>query len=262
MDMGGSRVRCGCGCFLTAVAVTVAASPSAAQSVLTGQVRDETALRPVTGAEIAIPAAKVTVRSDSAGAFLLRGIPDGTFEVIVRYPGYEALRVTAAFSSSDTVEADFELRPSAQGLPEVTVTRPAATTTPRLVEFERRRAAGFGAFLTREALAKREHSRLSDVLRSTNGLRLIYRDKGGVAVANNRGGSAGRGGSRCYLRLFVDGVKVYDPSMGGDPPNIDEFTVSSVEAIEIYRGPAETPPEYNATNALCGTMAIWTRSSR
>ena len=39
----------------------------------------------------------------------------------------------------------------------------------------------------------------------------------------------------------------------------DDFVQpSEVEAIEVYTGPAETPPEYEATGG-CGAIVIWTR---
>lgn len=47
----------------------------------------------------------------------------------------------------------------------------------------------------------------------------------------------------------------------GPVPDIDDFLTDRVEAVEIYRGPSETPAELNATGGLCGAVVIWTRIS-
>jgi hypothetical protein len=33
----------------------------------------------------------------------------------------------------------------------------------------------------------------------------------------------------------------------------------SIKGIELYRGPATTPPELRSPKTVCGTLAIWTR---
>jgi hypothetical protein len=35
-----------------------------------------------------------------------------------------------------------------------------------------------------------------------------------------------------------------------------------LEAIEVYLGPSETPPQYSRGGANCGAILIWTRSAR
>jgi hypothetical protein len=38
--------------------------------------------------------------------------------------------------------------------------------------------------------------------------------------------------------------------------------MQSLEAVEIYRGPSQVPPEYNLMNSACGVVLLWTRSSK
>jgi hypothetical protein len=57
----------------------------------------------------------------------------------------------------------------------------------------------------------------------------------------------------CPPAIFVDdqetSIQVLDITPPGD-----------IHGIEVYRGPAETPPELNNDTARCGgAIAIWTR---
>lgn len=47
----------------------------------------------------------------------------------------------------------------------------------------------------------------------------------------------------CYFAIVLDGARFWVPG-SGEPPDINQFTVQGIQAIEIYRGPAETPIQY------------------
>jgi hypothetical protein len=71
---------------------------------------------------------------------------------------------------------------------------------------------------------------------------------------------------RCPMQIYMDGIKIFEPrSAGGgaaaaiQPPDINQFVVAQLEAIEVYRGPAETPPEFAGTGSRCGTVVLWSR---
>ncbi|HEU4629562.1 MAG TPA: TonB-dependent receptor [Gemmatimonadaceae bacterium] len=244
------------------------ASPAAAQAVLAGQVTVAGSGAPLAGAEVRLPALDRATHTDSGGRFALGELPPGAHEVVVRLAGYEPSRRAVTLAAGDTTRAEFALARPPQPLAGVQVTG-TGPTPPRMVEFERRRRAGFGAFLTREQLEKRESAKLSDVLRGTPGIRFIYLSKGkGIALANNRYGGkqpGSHGPNQCYMQVFLNGVRIYDPSQSQlpgitvDPPNINEFEPGVIEGIEIYAGPGQTPPEFGGTNAMCGTVVIWTR---
>jgi hypothetical protein len=44
-----------------------------------------------------------------------------------------------------------------------------------------------------------------------------------------------------------------------DPAVLWLTPVGEIEGIEVYSGPAETPPELESAQARCGVIAIWTR---
>jgi hypothetical protein len=133
-------------------------------------------------------------------------------------------------------------------------------------DFERRRAAAVGGvFLSRDVLKEREHSKLTDVLRTkATSIRAVSLSRGGHAAASQRGGGGAdaRRTRECYMQLIVDGVRVFSPSQASPsnpPPNLDEYSVVELEGVEVYAGPAETPPEFGGVDAACGTIVLSTR---
>ncbi len=115
-------------------------------------------------------------------------------------------------------------------------------------------------------LRTREHSLLSDILRRVPGVTMEYLgDGGGYGVLMSRANTAGRiapGAGRCYAQVYLDGIRIYAPGhLTGDKRgfSIDQFMVADVQAIEIYKGAASTPPRFNGTRSGCGTIVLWTR---
>jgi hypothetical protein len=53
-------------------------------------------------------------------------------------------------------------------------------------------------------------------------------------------------------RVFVDGAAMPQPF------NINSVAIQEIRGIEIYAGPATTPPELRSVKSICGTIAIWT----
>ena len=60
---------------------------------------------------------------------------------------------------------------------------------------------------------------------------------------------------QCVMRVSIDGILL--PAL----TNIDEIVPNDVHGIEIYFGPARTPPELAGlrTDNWCGLIAVWTR---
>lgn len=254
------------------MAIGWAARVASAQTVVRGIVLDANG-DPVPGAQVAIEKLQLATAVGSVGEFAFLTVPSGRHQVVARAigfkPGVREFRATGR----DTILLEIRLEGAPQQLDSLVATgAPVAALTPAMREFEERRARGFGRFLTREMLAKRDHSALSDVLRMTAGLRLIRRPSecgGGFAVATGRGGDlewqrwmACRGGTpfpgACYLSVYLDGIRVWtwgDP----EPPNMDETQTNSLEGVEIYRGPSELPSRFQTTGSACGAILFWTR---
>ena len=123
-----------------------------------------------------------------------------------------------------------------------------------------------------QILRRAEDMALSLTLRTLLNFRLVARPQacgGGFAAASGRGGSSGDRGAQfrcgttafqdaCYLAIYLDGLRIWAWDTP-EPPNLDDFVVSQMEAVEVYRGAAELPPELQATGNQCGAILLWTR---
>jgi hypothetical protein len=240
-------------------------SSSPATVQLRGRVvhRSGSESRPVSAAEVLVPALGRSARTAFDGSFSVGGLGSGSQVVIVRSIGFEPLlaRLTLRAGSDSVIE--FALRPLAAELAGVLVTaHPAGRGVLRAFE-ERRATHAGGTFVTRDDLAKREHSLLSDVLRSVRGTRLLRRPDGSTLLASPRGPFSPTI-KDCYYQLYLDGQRIYAPGTRGPdggvtPPDINDFAVSAIEAIEVYTGPATTPAQFSGLGAACGTVVLWTR---
>jgi hypothetical protein len=114
-------------------------------------------------------------------------------------------------------------------------------------EFEERRHAGRGVFITQEQIQASGAATMADVLRGVPGVRLNCRS-GSCNVQMTRTGHG-----VCNADWVVDGASA---SMSSTP----HLPVVGIVAVEIYRSPNEVPSEFLKADAQCGVIAIWTKS--
>ncbi|MGE0555255.1 MAG: hypothetical protein AB7R55_17635 [Gemmatimonadales bacterium] len=58
--------------------------------------------------------------------------------------------------------------------------------------------------------------------------------------------------------VSIDGRRLWVPG-STNPPDINDFRARELEAIEVYRGPAEVPMQYQSGGTVCGVVLFWTR---
>jgi len=233
----------------------VLALPAAlpAQSALTGVVREDSTNQPIAGVELVIGALDRRTTTDSVGAFRFDGLATGIHFILVRKIGYRPVQLRAILAMDDTLDAVVTLRPATVELAPLEVT--VSAIPPGMEAWEARRRSGAGYFIEPKTLRQSEHRQLADIFRSVRGVSLRYGRGNRIILINNR--------DRCPMQIYLDGLKIYEPRAGPgratEPPDINQFTVAHLEAIEIYRGPAETPPEFSGTGGACGTVVLWSR---
>ena len=262
--LGGSVLL---GCAATAL---VPADALGQRSVLRGRVvSPDSAGAPTPDAEITIPTLSRSTRTAEDGTFSFEALTAGSHQVLVRRLGFEPATRTITVRGTDTVTVLLALTPRVQALAEVEVRDKAAPAASSLRAFERDRArANGGTFVSDTLLASNEHSNMSNVLRRVPGAqvaRVQFDRRSYNVLASRRNGQSLRGGDKyCYFQIYVDGMLRYAPAAQNlqPPPDIDEFKVHDYEAIEVYRGPAQTPVQFGGTGAPCGTIVFWTRTRR
>ena len=241
---------------------------TAASAEFAGLVMDS-AGAPVADAEVVIPALHKSLLSDAKGAFRLRDITPGTHQVIVRKIGWGPLDVALAFGANETVEHRVILT-RVSVLEQVLVTAPVSLPWQR--EFEESRKLGLGHFWTREDLAKQEGKSIAALLSDVPAAG-IATGRLGHSWLTNRRGSRGTPfspdaadtvlGARpaCYAQVYVDEMPIFLARPGEPLFDLSSMSVRSLEAIEYYSGPAQTPGKYLRLNSHCGVIVLRTRVS-
>lgn len=228
------------------ITLTLAATASAqsGRASLSGVVRDSTR-SPVALVQVSV--GRAAVATDSAGRFELVNLPPGHRTVLARRMGFSPRQhpIVLADGRVDTLTIVLLLLP--RDLPGVTS---EARVSGRMADFVRHRTNGMGTYLDRKQLEARNTPNLSDVLRRMAGIRLVTDRAGRTHVRMGRT----TGGRDCPPNFWVDGVQ--SRFLG-----VDDIPVADIEALEVYKGQAGLPPEFNARtgNPSCGTVVIWTR---
>jgi hypothetical protein len=231
-----------CGCPLAAGAQQVPAT-------LVGVVRD-TAGIPIPAVEVRFTGADlISVRTNDSGGFRMVNVPVGIGKVTVRRMGFAPATAEVRLRSGRTDSLVFALTALATTLAGVVVEDEYEARSHRLLAgFWERRSRGFGYFLTRDEIEKRDAHEFADLARMAPSVSVGTRN--GRRVIRFRGSS----GRDCPPQYVVDGMKIEN----GSP---DEFVPQDVEAIELYSGPATIPPQFapRFNSYTCGAVVIWTR---
>ena len=135
-----------------------------------------------------------------------------------------------------------------------------------MVPFYRRRAAGFGGFITRDEFVRFVPSDVTDVLRRMpsftvrpnpsfdrilpNGMIDTRRYRIEVTTRARRTAA-----QECAPIIFLDGAYLGNTR----DVDVDVLPVDAMEAMETYALVGSIPPEFNRSGAVCGVIALWTR---
>jgi hypothetical protein len=216
---------------------------------------------PLVSALVAVAELDSVLATDADGRFRLSDLPPGPLRLRLWSIGYAPLGIELRLSAERRlVDTSFVLTRVAQPLDSIVVTGQRREFRPgKLEEFERRRQMGFGKFFTREELHDPLRGGLDMQLRRVARVRLIpISALGGLAAAGTSDGFSGS--APCWMSVYIDGALSYSRDMPSYMlPDLTKINPLDLEAMEVYRSPAEIPPEYNATGSACGVILLWTR---
>lgn len=218
----------------------------AAQGTLKGKVVDSEMGSPLAGATVRIGKNGPVVKTDSNGTFLAQNVTSGVQEVQIRQIGFEEGVFDIRIRDSAVTEGVFPLDFNGFDLPAVVVEARAEALMPRYSEFERRRQLRLGAYLRWDELKKAGYGSLGDALRTIRGVRIT------CDQARFECNAFMVSSPQCPPTWYVDGVEVR--SFHENTP------IRDVYGVEVYRGPGEIPAEFGGSNAMCGVIAVWTKS--
>jgi hypothetical protein len=240
-----------------ALIATIGSRAAAAQtrtgaSVIDGVVSD-TNLVVLSEATASILGSNVHVTTGSNGRFQIRGLHSGDYILVIHRLGFKAASVAVEIGATDTLRMSFPLQPIATALDTVSVV--GERLTARLSEFDARRKAGFGHFISAADIAQRNAVQLSDLFRNQLSVEILVDAHGKQYAANIRGITSLLGTGYCPYRIFVDDVLM------APAPDLNMLPApNQIAGIEIYSGGATIPLEYKTTDgAFCGVILIWTK---
>lgn len=233
-----------------------AQSPRANLGVIDGWVSD-TNLVPLSAAVVSVLQVHARIGTNRAGRFRIVDVPAGQYLILVRRSGYRPTSEVIDVSAGDTVRVSYALERSAQTLGAVVIEEKRQSV--RMMEFEQRRRAGVGVFITAEELDSRSSTMTADALMTVPAMTVTpdqSRNGALIALSRREGGGLTSLGEPAYCPMAVqlDGVKLstqFDLRLLPTPKDI--------AGIEIYSGPATTPPQFAGPDSHCGVMIVWTK---
>ena len=181
-------------------------------------------------------------RTTATGAAVLRDLPSGDHVLRVRRLGYAPHSEFLTLSPRDSAPLTLVLRPLPVLLPEVVVRARETLYERRLSGFlERRRSsvAPASSFISEQDLRTWGAVRWTDALARTSGVH-----------SSASGAISLRGCGR--LSVFLDGQLLASNDLSA-------IALPMVAAIEVYRGAAQIPAEFNVTARACGALVVWTK---
>lgn len=256
------------------LAVTWTASVQAQEQGVTGVILDSVSRRPLEGAQVYFTTMPGESRTGSDGRFRLKVASRRDTVMVARRIGFVPTTFTVHIEPGVPV-ADvgyLQIRPVATKLDQIAVQVEEVRRYPQLEGFYLRKDKlhGLGHFLTRDYIERVAAVRTSDVLRNSHKLEVeCGKTPGAQCFAASRRARETRlsraprdstnledisysfGTGRCRMEIWVDGVR--------SPFDVDTIPVDWIVGIEVYSGPATTPPLFGT--GPCGVVAIWTVAS-
>jgi hypothetical protein len=204
---------------------------------------------PLAGATVSTDRARV--ETDSLGTFRLALQRTDSTTITIRRLGFAIVTFTMLTDSLALNDLAIVLEPVVRELDELRVSEQRTVRVPTLERFAERRheKQGFGFFLTREEILKREGMPLSSLLAEARGVTVI-RSGNRAVLRFTRWTQRGRA---CAPHVWIDGVHARGLE-------VDDIPSADVEAVELYASAASAPTEFQTGNQFqCGVVGIWTR---
>ena len=239
--------------------VAVAASPASGQQAgtITGQVLAAQTQQPVASVQVFIANLNIGTLSQSNGRYLLQNVPPGTHTLTAERIGYRTMTQDVQVAAGGTVVINLQVSTEALALNEIIVTGTPGGT--------QRRAIGNAVGRVDMSTAVQDAGATS--LQSVLGSRVA-----GLSLNAGSGGAPGTGGvirvrglSSFSLTnepiVYIDGIRMDNNSNagvgGGQMNRINDIDPSSIESIEVIKGPAAAT--LYGTEASSGVIQIITK---
>jgi hypothetical protein len=261
-----------------AIVLAAASAPisASAQALVRGFVYDDSTGIRLAGAAVMLvdpstDAPVANTRTDSLGQFVLK-TGRGKYQIAAVREGYNSV-LSAPVPLADGEQLMIRVPIAMNGDPHnkigvlERVRASSAATRPAqepgyLADMARRRMVGTGLQFNREELQQSQAHTVGDFLRRIPGVdvregsnadNVQMRRSGGSAMASRVPSLA------CHVGWFVDGMRIDRPGAQTMTDGLSSTRLEELEAMEVFRGISEMPPEFAQPDLRCGAIALWTR---
>jgi hypothetical protein len=217
---------------------------------LAGMVRDSSG-RPLMGVELRMKGSDALLaRTNDEGGFRIASMPVGPASIALRRLGFAPAVIEVRLRADEIDSLVITMSALAASLPEVAAVDEHDVLSKRiLARFWERRKRGFGSFMTRDEIEKRNAPDFAELVRGIPSVQITMRN-GRKAIRFTRNGTV----RDCPPQYILNGIRIEN----GSP---DEFAPEEVEALEIYPGVSTLPVEFQPrpNTYTCGAVVVWTR---
>jgi TonB family protein len=236
------------GAALFATPLGSRALPAQEAGLIIGSVIDSAGAG-IAGAEIQLAGLGISTRTDETGKFRLSP-PVGSVMLSVRRLGFSPV--------SSAAESRRDEHPSPVMIvmaPLPTTLRPVVVKTDRVKYsgrlagyYERLERKNGGLFISRDEIDRLHSRSMTELLTKQPGVNSTRMRDGGSGVRLR--------GRQCWPLVWLDGIP-----MGAGEVDLDSFSPTSLQGIELYLGSTTAPMKYIAVRdqSSCGTILLWSR---
>jgi hypothetical protein len=244
--------------------------------VVRGRIAEKSSRAPVAGVGVLLldrtNRPRMAALTDSSGYYRIVAPAEGAYRLSFSRTGLTTLRInTVNLHSGSDMVLDTALTMSVTTLTPVNVeakleVHPPPGNPHKYDEFLRRKSLGFGHFITRDEIDSKPQSDTRALFSNIAGIKFRI-DGARWFLTSQRcsGGSIpgmGTGNYRKPLKdekydpmIFINGLPISRSSNGMEM--LREIPPQEIEAVEVYQGAAEMPPE--AKGDACFAIFIWLR---
>jgi hypothetical protein len=189
-----------------------------------------------------------STRSASDGTFGMQWRDHPKSDLVIRALGMQPMTLPGDEFAAPPAAIAITLDDAGRRLADVNV-RATGRRARWLDEFDARKQAGLGSYVTRADIDKRNPSQAFQMLFGVPGVQVDSRTG---RVRSLYPGSLGA----CEMTYWVDGVRFADGA-GATPLSI--IPPTEIEAMEVYPRTSGVPAEFGGSQSACGVVLIWTR---
>lgn len=203
---------------------------SSFSATLKGIVNDAKTNEPLVGASILLKNSRLGASAGLDGSFIMKNVPVGTYDVIVRYVGYEmyALKVEVK-SATQVINLNILLKENTNELAETVVMGKANRETEESARKSEQKSDNVLNIISAKTIQLLPDITVGNVLQRVSGVSVVRNSSGDGQYA------VIRGMDKRYNYTLVNGVKIPSPDNKNRYVPMDIFPADLLERLEVVK---------------------------